>query len=580
MLDGDGAASLATALDGAAFVVRSTETKPYTRRPYAPFRTSTLQQEAGRKLRFSSARTMSVAQRLYENGYITYMRTDSVSLAETAIATARSAIGKLYGSEFLPDAPRSYASKAKNAQEAHEAIRPAGEEWRTPEQVRAEVGADEARLYDLIWRRTLASQMPDARGETVSVRFGATASDGRDVEFSASGRVIQFPGFLKVYVESVDDGDADDSESPLPEVAEGDDLAVVALEPTGHETQPPRRYNEASLVQRLEERLAALPSVTAVGTAMAPPAMGGTQLTTVRTEWQSAGENALFALNRVTPGYFEVLGIPLVRGRLFDEGDVAGAENVVVISERMARELFRQDDPLGRTLHLGRGARFSGGQVVAEREDPVTIVGIVSDVRQVAIVLEPDALLYQPLAQVTPDDPSILVRTDGRPTAVLAAARAAVLEVDPGLFVGRVDALRGGMQRILAALYVRTALIGALATLACFLTIVGIYGVVAYVVSDQVREIGLRMALGARSAGEESRVVIHALKPVVFGSLLGLMGAYAVQAVLESELFGIEAFDLPTYLVVLVMLSGASTAAAWLPARRAAAVDPARVLNE
>jgi putative ABC transport system permease protein len=359
-----------------------------------------------------------------------------------------------------------------------------------------------------------------------------------------------------------------------------DDESAAFVEIRPSDERYPDDEAVRTLVERLEERLAALPGVTAVGTAMAPPAMGGTQLTTVRTERQTAGENALFALNRVTPGYFEVLEIPLVRGRLFDEGDVVGAENVVVISQRMARELFGQDDPLGRTLHLGRGARFSGGNVVAEREDPVTIVGIVSDVRQVAIVLEPDALLYQPLAQVTPDDPSIMLRTDGHPTAVLAAARAAVLEVDPGLFVGRVEALRGGMQRILAALYVRTALIGVLAALACFLTIVGIYGVVAYVVSDQVREIGLRMALGARSAGEESRVVLHALKPVVLGSLLGLLGAYAVQTVLESELFGVEAFDAPTYLVVLVMLTGASAAAAWLPARRAATVDPARVLSE
>ena len=253
VLDADTAASLASALDGAAFSVRSTETKPYTRRPYAPFRTSTLQQEGARKLRFSSTRTMSVAQRLYENGYITYMRTDSVSLAESAVTTARREIEKQFGSDYVPDTPRVYTSKAKNAQEAHEAIRPAGDDWKTPAQVQADLGGDEARLYELIWKRTLASQMPDAKGESLSVRFGATASDGRDAEFSASGRVIHFPGFLKVYVESVDTGDADDSESPLPAVEEGDGIDVVALEPTGHETQPPRRYNEASLVQRLEE---------------------------------------------------------------------------------------------------------------------------------------------------------------------------------------------------------------------------------------------------------------------------------------------------------------------------------------
>jgi DNA topoisomerase I len=263
VLDSETAGALAAGLEDAAFTVRSTETKPYTRRPYAPFRTSTLQQEAARKLRYSSTRTMSVAQRLYENGYITYMRTDSVSLAASAIATARAEIQKQFGSDFVPDTPRAYASKAKNAQEAHEAIRPAGESWKTPAQVQAELGGDEARLYELIWKRTLASQMPDAKGESLSIRFGATASDGRDAEFSASGRVIQFPGFLKVYVESVDIGDADDTESPLPAVEEGDDLTVVSLEPAGHETQPPRRYNEASLVQRLEELGVGRPSTYA-----------------------------------------------------------------------------------------------------------------------------------------------------------------------------------------------------------------------------------------------------------------------------------------------------------------------------
>ncbi|HVR32179.1 MAG TPA: type I DNA topoisomerase [Acidimicrobiia bacterium] len=263
VLDSDAATTLATGLDNADFAVRSTETKPYTRRPYAPFRTSTLQQEAARKLRYASARTMSVAQRLYENGYITYMRTDSVSMAESAVATARAEIGKQFGADYVPNTPRVYTSKAKNAQEAHEAIRPAGEEWKTPAQVQAELGGDEAKLYELIWKRTLASQMPDARGESLSIRFGATAADGKDAEFSASGRVIHFPGFLKVYVESVDTGDADDSESPLPAVDDGDELTVIALEPAGHETQPPRRYNEASLVQRLEELGVGRPSTYA-----------------------------------------------------------------------------------------------------------------------------------------------------------------------------------------------------------------------------------------------------------------------------------------------------------------------------
>ena len=265
ILDEETAGALAAALESAAFAVRSVDTKPYTRKPHAPFRTSTLQMDAGRKLRFSSARTMSVAQRLYENGYITYMRTDSVTLSAEAIGEARAQVGRLYGSEYVPDQPRAYGSQSKNAQEAHEAIRPAGESWKTPEQVAREVNTDEVKLYDLIWKRTLASQMPDAKGETVTVRLGATASDGRDAEFSASGRTITFPGFFKVYVESLDDPDArsDDEESILPPLDEGDDLEVVDLGATSHETKPPRRYNEASLVQKLEELGVGRPSTYA-----------------------------------------------------------------------------------------------------------------------------------------------------------------------------------------------------------------------------------------------------------------------------------------------------------------------------
>jgi DNA topoisomerase-1 len=265
LLGEEGARSLAAGLEKARFSVRAAETKPYTRRPYAPFRTSTLQQEAGRKLKFSSTRTMSVAQRLYENGYITYMRTDSVTLSEAALAAARAQISRLYGSAYLPAEPRAYASKVKNAQEAHEAIRPAGETWRTPEQVAREVGPDEARLYDLVWKRTIASQMPDARGETVSVRLGAAAADGRDAEFAASGRVILFPGFLRVYVEGTDDPEAelDDDERPLPALAVGDGVAAERLQAVGHETRPPARYTEASLVQRLEELGVGRPSTYA-----------------------------------------------------------------------------------------------------------------------------------------------------------------------------------------------------------------------------------------------------------------------------------------------------------------------------
>jgi DNA topoisomerase-1 len=263
-LDEPGARGLATALEGSAFAVRSVERKPHTRRPAAPFMTSTLQQEASRKLRFSAQHTMRVAQRLYENGYITYMRTDSTSLAETAVAAARDQARELYGPDSVPDAPRHYNRKVKNAQEAHEAIRPAGDRFRMPDQVRGEVERDEAALYDLIWKRTVASQMADARGETVSVRVGATASDGRDAEFGTAGTVITFRGFMLAYEEGRDEAvAADEEERRLPPLAEGDELTATRLEPESHTTTPPPRYTEATLVRALEERGIGRPSTYA-----------------------------------------------------------------------------------------------------------------------------------------------------------------------------------------------------------------------------------------------------------------------------------------------------------------------------
>ena len=205
-LDEASARRLAEALEGRDLAVESVESKPYTRKPYAPFMTSTLQQEAGRKLRFSADRTMRGAQRLYENGYITYLRTDSTTLSESAIDAARAQARELYGDAYVPAQPRQYTRKVKNAQEAHEAIRPAGERFRTPGEVANEIDGDDFRLYELIWQRTVASQMADARGTTVSVRIAGTAATGEAVTFAASGRTITFPGFLKAYVETLDEG--------------------------------------------------------------------------------------------------------------------------------------------------------------------------------------------------------------------------------------------------------------------------------------------------------------------------------------------------------------------------------------
>jgi len=265
-LDMAAATALAERLDGASFSVAGVERKPYRRSPYAPFRTTTLQQEASRKLGFSAKHTMSVAQRLYENGYITYMRTDSVTLSQTAISAARRQAAELYGASYVPDAPRTYASKVKNAQEAHEAIRPAGDSFRTPAQVaRDGLSSDERRLYELIWQRTVASQMKDATGESVSVRVAGTSSAGERAEFGATGKVISFYGFLKAYVEGADDptADLDDRERRLPPMAENDPLDVLRLAPAEHSTRPPARYTEASLVKELEDREIGRPSTYA-----------------------------------------------------------------------------------------------------------------------------------------------------------------------------------------------------------------------------------------------------------------------------------------------------------------------------
>ncbi len=262
-LDEEQARALAAALTETNFAVRSVESKPYRRAPYAPFRTTTLQQEASRKLGFGAKSTMQVAQKLYENGFITYMRTDSTTLSDTAITAARAQVTQLYGANYLPDKPRSYAGKVKNAQEAHEAIRPSGDRFRTP----AETGltGDQFRLYELIWKRTVASQMKDAVGDSVTVRIGGQASDGRDVEFTASGKTITFHGFMKAYVEGADDPNAelDDRERRLPQVAEGDRLTAEEISVDGHATKPPARYTEASLVKELEEREIGRPSTYA-----------------------------------------------------------------------------------------------------------------------------------------------------------------------------------------------------------------------------------------------------------------------------------------------------------------------------
>ncbi|MBL9038057.1 MAG: type I DNA topoisomerase, partial [Archangium sp.] len=253
-LDEAKARALSGRLQGKPFVVKSLDKRPSRSSPKAPFQTSTLQQEAGRKLNMSAQQVMRLAQGLYEGGYITYMRTDSTNLSETALTAARGQVKELFGAEYVPAQPRHYAKKSKNAQEAHEAIRPAGESFKTPRELEGELGGAQLKLYELIWKRTLASQMEDAVGESLSVKLAVDTGQEK-VEFAASGRTISFPGYLRAYVEGSDDPAAslDDQESPLPPLKEGDVVPLSSLEAKGHSTSPPARYTEASLVKKLEE---------------------------------------------------------------------------------------------------------------------------------------------------------------------------------------------------------------------------------------------------------------------------------------------------------------------------------------
>ncbi|MFE2532722.1 type I DNA topoisomerase [Streptomyces sp. NPDC059371] len=340
-LDETNARALAAALQDTNFAVRSVESKPYRRSPYAPFRTTTLQQEASRKLGFGAKATMQVAQKLYENGFITYMRTDSTTLSATAVTAARAQVTQLYGADYLPAQPRTYAGKVKNAQEAHEAIRPSGDRFRTP----AETGltGDQFRLYELIWKRTVASQMKDAVGNSVTVKIAGTSADGRDAEFSASGKTITFHGFLKAYVEGADDPNAelDDRERRLPQVGEGDPLSAEQITVDGHATKPPARYTEASLVKELEEREIGRPSTYASiigtildrgyvfkkGTALVPSFLSFAVVNLLEKHFGRLVDYDFTArmeddLDRIARG--EAQAVPWLRRFYFGEGDATG----------------------------------------------------------------------------------------------------------------------------------------------------------------------------------------------------------------------------------------------------------------
>src|SRR5262245_53299435 len=254
LLDEGQATALCQRLRGGQFTVTSLEDKPYSSAPYPPFTTSTLQQDANRKFRYTARRTMQIAQNLYQNGFITYMRTDSTALSNEAITAARSHIESQYGPPYLPTQPRQNKNKVRNAQEAHEAIRPAGNRFRLPEEVRNELNDEEFRLYDLIWKRTVASEMENARGRRITLSIEAVAGSERAM-FQVSGKTIDFPGYLRAYVEGSDDPGAElaDQETVLPDVQVGESLDCRELEPKSHTTQPPARYTEATLTKTLEQ---------------------------------------------------------------------------------------------------------------------------------------------------------------------------------------------------------------------------------------------------------------------------------------------------------------------------------------
>jgi DNA topoisomerase-1 len=254
LLDEAAARELVQSLSGQSLIVKLLEESPRTERPKAPFTTSTMQQDAGSRLGWGAQLTMRIAQRLYENGYITYMRTDSVTLSPTAIAAARSSAQALYGKEFVPATPRVYEGKTKNAQEAHEAIRPAGDAFKTPGELAPELSRDEFALYDLIWKRTVASQMSDAKKQQMRVDFDVKTKTGQDAIFRANGSVLTFAGFLAAYEEIVEDKtEAEDTDRRLPAMSVGEKIAVKEYTCEGHETKPPARYTEPTLVKKLEE---------------------------------------------------------------------------------------------------------------------------------------------------------------------------------------------------------------------------------------------------------------------------------------------------------------------------------------
>lgn len=347
---------------------------------------------------------------------------------------------------------------------------------------------------------------------------------------------------------------------------------------------PESRYQEGSdladLAQRLEDRLARIPGTSTVSRTTSVPGLGGASGDLVWRAEETVAEGVLAWSADVSPGYFEALGIPVLAGRDLTPDDLRSGARVALVSELFAQRFLPEDDPLGSTFNVGESTRMEGGRVVADGEESLTVVGVVGDVRQLAVVLEPDAMFYRPDASGGATRLHLVAKVSGDASQVLAAARTEIIQEDAALIVESADVLDRAMRQLMAPLGVRTILIVSLAALAAFLTMVGIYGVVAYVVSEQLHEIGLRMALGARAGGESLRMVRRALGPVLVGASVGLGFAVPLTVLLEDGLYGVDRLDPVTFGAVLPLLVGVAAAAAWLPARRAASVDPMEVLTQ
>ena len=389
VLDEATAQRLSSDLDGVDAEVVSVASKPYRRRPAPPFITSTLQQEAGRRLRLSASAVMQVAQSLYEQGFITYMRTDSVTLADVALEAARAEVARRYGEEFLPAGPRRYASKVRNAQEAHEAIRPAGDSFAPPDSLRARLSPTEAKLYELIWRRTLASQMTDTTGETVTIEALAASAGGAEVTLAASGTVIAHEGFRRAWDPVPAPGSAangsdgagnrggarngGDAQRRLPQVAEGESLALSAPEVESHQTQPPARFTEATLIRRLEELGVGRPSTYA------------TIMTTITDRGYVRKKGTA-----LVPTFTAFSVVSLLEGHFRDYVDYAFTARMEEDLDDIARG--RQESlPWLSLFYFGTGERPGLKTRVSDRLDEIDVRAV----NAVAIGVHPDGRLIE-----------------------------------------------------------------------------------------------------------------------------------------------------------------------------------------